>query len=84
MTKKIILDTDPGIDDAMAILFAEAHPDIELLALTTVFGNATIDNGTRNALYLKDRFKMKAVIAKGASQPLVRAPVGPTEIVHGR
>lgn len=83
MTKKIILDTDPGIDDAMAILFAEAHPDIELLALTTVFGNATIDNGTRNAIYLKDRFKMKATIAKGASQPLVRAPVGPTEIVHG-
>ncbi|PSV15193.1 nucleoside hydrolase [Photobacterium kishitanii] len=83
MTKKIILDTDPGIDDAMAILFAEAHPEIELVALTTVFGNATIDNGTRNALYLKERFNMQATIAKGASQPLVRAPVGPTEIVHG-
>ncbi|MFA0544110.1 nucleoside hydrolase, partial [Vibrio sp. 10N.222.52.B7] len=43
MTKKIILDTDPGIDDAMAILFAEAHPDIELMGITTVYGNATID-----------------------------------------
>ncbi|SMY34994.1 nucleoside hydrolase [Photobacterium andalusiense] len=83
MIKKIILDTDPGIDDAMAILFAESHPEIELVGLTTVFGNATIDNGTRNALYLKDRFHMQATIAKGASQPLVRAPVGPTEIVHG-
>ncbi|MEC6831026.1 nucleoside hydrolase [Photobacterium toruni] len=83
MVKKIILDTDPGIDDAMAILFAEAHPDIELVALTTVFGNATIENGTRNALYLKQRFKMMADIAQGASQPLVRAPVGPTEVVHG-
>ncbi len=60
MTKKIILDTDPGIDDAMAILFAEAHPEIELVALTTVFGNATIDNGTRNALYLKERFNMQS------------------------
>ena len=37
MTHKIILDTDPGIDDAMAILFAEAHPAIDLLAITTVF-----------------------------------------------
>ncbi|WP_394165894.1 nucleoside hydrolase [Photobacterium piscicola] len=83
MTKKIILDTDPGIDDAMAILFAEAHPDIELVALTTVFGNVTIENGTRNALYLKERFKMAADIAKGASQPLFRSPVGPTEVVHG-
>ena len=83
MAKKIILDTDPGIDDAMAILFAEAHPDIELMALTTVFGNATIENGTRNALYLKQRFKMTADIAQGASQPLVRDPVGPTEVVHG-
>ncbi|MEC6823940.1 nucleoside hydrolase [Photobacterium piscicola] len=83
MTKKIILDTDPGIDDAMAILFAEAHPDIELVALTTVFGNATIENGTRNALYLKERFKITADIAQGASQPLVRSPVGPTEVVHG-
>ncbi|MFM4973054.1 nucleoside hydrolase, partial [Aeromonas veronii] len=55
MTHKIILDTDPGIDDAMAILFAEAHPAIELLAITTVFGNATIDNGTRNALWLKQK-----------------------------
>ncbi len=49
MTKKIILDTDPGIDDAMAIRFAEAHPDIELMGITTVYGNATIDNGTQNA-----------------------------------
>ncbi len=42
MTHKIILDTDPGIDDAMAILFAEAHPAIELLAITTVFGNCLL------------------------------------------
>ncbi|WP_223924838.1 nucleoside hydrolase, partial [Aeromonas caviae] len=56
MTHKIILDTDPGIDDAMAILFAEAHPAIDLLAITTVFGNATIENGTRNALWLKQKY----------------------------
>ncbi|AUW04423.1 nucleoside hydrolase [Vibrio campbellii] len=83
MTKKIILDTDPGIDDAMAILFAEAHPDIELMGITTVYGNATIDNATQNALYLKQKFGMKAQVAKGADKPLVKAPVGATVVVHG-
>ena len=83
MTKKIILDTDPGIDDAMAILFAEAHPDIELVGITTVYGNATIDNGTQNALYLKQKFGMKALVAKGTDKPLVRDPVGATVVVHG-
>ena len=71
MTHKIILDTDPGIDDAMAILFAEAHPAIELLAITTVFGNATIENGTRNALWLKQKYGMKADVAQGAAAPLL-------------
>ncbi len=83
MTHKIILDTDPGIDDAMAILFAEAHPAIDLLAITTVFGNATIENGTRNALWLKQKYGMKADVARGAAAPLLREPVGPTTVVHG-
>ena len=83
MKKKIILDTDPGIDDAMAILFAEAHPEIELMGITTVYGNATIDNGTQNALYLKQKFGMNALVAKGTDMPLVREPVGATVIVHG-
>lgn len=83
MSKKIILDTDPGIDDAMAILFAEAHPDIDLVGITTVYGNATIENGTRNALYLKERFGFRCDVAKGAEKALVRPPVGPTVVVHG-
>ena len=83
MSHKIILDTDPGIDDAMAILFAEAHPAIDLIAITTVFGNATIDNGTRNALWLKQKYGMKADVAQGAAAPLLRDPVGPTTVVHG-
>ena len=41
MTTKLIIDTDPGIDDAMAIFYAAAAPDIELLGLTTIFGNVT-------------------------------------------
>ena len=40
---KVIFDTDPGVDDAMALLFLHRHPDIDLIGVTTVFGNAPID-----------------------------------------
>jgi len=83
MTKKIILDTDPGIDDAMAIIFAEAHPEIELKAITCVYGNATIDNATHNALFLKQKYNLQADVAKGTDKPLVRDPIGATTVVHG-
>ncbi|NQZ50387.1 MAG: nucleoside hydrolase [Moritella sp.] len=83
MTTKIILDTDPGIDDAMAIIFAEAHPEIELKAITCVYGNATIENATHNALFLKQKYNLQADVAKGAAKPIVRPLVGATVVVHG-
>ncbi|BDM63382.1 nucleoside hydrolase [Shewanella sp. NFH-SH190041] len=83
MHNKIILDTDPGIDDAMAILFAQAHPQIELMGITTVYGNATVENATRNAQYLKARFAGDYPIAMGTDRPLVKPGNGPTVIVHG-
>ncbi|GGI70330.1 nucleoside hydrolase [Shewanella gelidii] len=83
MARKIILDTDPGIDDAMAIVFAEAHSGVELKAITTVYGNATIENATHNALYLKQYFGLSADIVQGTDKPLQRNPVGPTVVVHG-
>lgn len=83
MTKKIILDTDPGIDDAMAILFAQAHPDIDLKAITCVYGNASIENATHNALFIKQKYGLTADVVKGASKPLERPPVGATIVVHG-
>ena len=52
MATKLIIDTDPGIDDAMAISYAIANPEIDLLGLTTVFGNVTTPQATRNALFL--------------------------------
>ncbi|MGA7815751.1 nucleoside hydrolase, partial [Caballeronia sp.] len=48
---KIIYDTDPGVDDAMALVFQALHPEIDLLGITSVFGNATVETTTRNALY---------------------------------
>ncbi len=81
---KVILDTDPGIDDAMAIAYALAHPAIELLALTTVFGNVSVDKATRNAQYILDVFGATQVdVAKGASEPVTQAPLPHSEFVHG-
>ena len=48
MKKKIILDCDPGHDDAVAIMLAAAHENIEILGITCVAGNATLPNTTRN------------------------------------
>jgi inosine-uridine nucleoside N-ribohydrolase len=80
---KIIFDTDPGIDDAMALLFIQASPAIDLLAVTTVFGNADIDTTTRNALYLKNRFGLTAPVHKGADKPLTRPRNPSPTFVHG-
>lgn len=83
MKRKVIFDTDPGIDDAMAILFAHASGKIDLLGITTVFGNASIENATRNALYLKQTFGLTAAVCIGAKDPL-QIPAGePTTFVHG-
>lgn len=83
MKRKVIFDTDPGIDDSMAMLLAHASSEIELMGITTVFGNATIENATRNALYIKQRFGLTADVAMGADTPLVVAAGEPTTFVHG-
>jgi inosine-uridine nucleoside N-ribohydrolase len=81
---KVILDTDPGIDDAQAIAFALAHPEIELLGLTTVFGNATVDITTRNALTLLEIFGHPSTpVAKGSAQPLAQDRYPSPDFVHG-
>jgi uridine nucleosidase len=81
---KIVFDTDPGIDDAMALLLALSSPEIEIVGLTTVFGNTHIEGTTRNALNLLNFAGRPDIpVAKGAGQPMV-APLGLTgEFVHG-
>ncbi|OCQ51432.1 Pyrimidine-specific ribonucleoside hydrolase RihA [Photorhabdus australis subsp. thailandensis] len=72
-TKKIILDCDPGHDDAIAILLAHGNPDIELLAITTVVGNQTLDKVSRNALAIAHIAGITGVpVAAGCHRPLVR------------
>ncbi|MEO0366687.1 MAG: nucleoside hydrolase [Pseudomonadota bacterium] len=80
---KVIFDTDPGVDDAMAIAFAHGHPDIELLGLTTVRGNASVDLTTRNALHVVERLGLTCGVYRGADAAL-QVPTGPVpDFVHG-
>ncbi|GHH99920.1 nucleoside hydrolase [Neobacillus kokaensis] len=71
--RKIIMDCDPGHDDAIAIILAAARRDLEILAITTVSGNAEIEKTTMNALKICDLVSLKeVVVSKGASEPLIR------------
>lgn len=81
---KVILDTDPGIDDGMAIQIALNASEIELLGLTTIFGNASVDLTTTNALRLLDIAQRTDIpVCKGASQALKRVFKGGVPQVHG-
>lgn len=81
--RKLILDTDPGIDDAFAMAMLAGLPALDLLAVTTVFGNADIETTTRNAAYLCRQLGLHAPLYRGASTPLLR-PRGPgAPHVHG-
>lgn len=79
-TPSIILDCDPGHDDALAIVFAARHTDI--VGITTVSGNAPIESTTHNALVMKDLLGLEVPVHKGAIRPLVAPPQYAT-YVHG-
>jgi inosine-uridine nucleoside N-ribohydrolase len=83
MTVPIILDCDPGHDDAIALLLALASPEIELLGVTTVAGNSSLAKTTANALKVLELVERTEIpVAAGAARPLVRdLVVG--EYVHG-
>ena len=84
MARRIIIDTDPGIDDAMAIFFAIASPELDVVALTTVFGNAHTTVCTQNALRLLEiAGRTDVPVAEGAHAPLAMRFRGPADFVHG-
>ncbi len=84
MKKKVIIDTDPGVDDAMAISFAWLSPAIDLLAITTVFGNVSVEQSTRNACILLDKLGAAIPVARGAAEPLQKELSDYPDFVHGK
>lgn len=81
--KKIIIDTDPGCDDVMAIMLAVKSGTFAIQAITTVCGNSTIKNTTRNARYVLQLLKREDIpIYSGAEKPLKRILI--QAVVHGK
>ncbi|WP_428946227.1 ribonucleoside hydrolase RihC [Pantoea sp. FN060301] len=78
----IVLDTDPGIDDAVAIAAALFSPQLDLKLITTVSGNVALEKTTHNALQLMDFWQKDVSVARGAAKPLVR-PLRDAAYVHG-
>src|ERR1700752_153340 len=81
--KRIIIDTDPGIDDALTFLFALASPKIILEALTTTQGNVTLEKATHNALSVLELGQASHIpVVQGSVLPLIQ-PLRASANVHG-
>ncbi|MBL8839285.1 MAG: nucleoside hydrolase [Alphaproteobacteria bacterium] len=78
---KILIDCDPGHDDAVAILFAARQ--LDLLAITTVHGNNTVENTTRNALSVLALAGLDVPVAQGLADPLAMARIS-VAAMHGK
>lgn len=88
MTRKLVLDLDAGIDDALALAYALGSPEVELVGITASFGNVTAERGARNALALLDLLGhpevpvyLGATHARAAEAPF--APGAPVRRIHG-
>ena len=79
----LVIDTDPGVDDALALLMANAHRDARIEAITITAGNVGIEHTVRNALKLAEVMGCDAAIFPGAAVPLVATPED-AAFVHGR
>ncbi len=80
--RRIIIDTDPGIDDAAAIAIALFSENLDVRLITTVAGNVGLENVTNNTLKLLTLFKKQITVAKGCSEPLLEKLVDASN-VHG-
>jgi len=80
--KKIIIDTDPGHDDALAIMLAAKSEAFDILAITTTMGNSSIENTTRNARYILNLLEREDIpVYSGCDKPLKRELI--RAVVHG-
>ena len=83
MKRKLILDCDPGHDDAVAIMMAGNNPAFELLGITTVRGNQSLEKTTKNALNVCQYLGLDIPVCKGASVPIVRDEPPLQHNIHG-
>ncbi|MFP3915400.1 MAG: nucleoside hydrolase, partial [Actinomycetota bacterium] len=83
MSIPVVIDCDPGHDDAIAILLALASPEVDLVGITTVAGNSSLANTTRNALTVLEVAERPDIpVAPGCDRPLVRT-LRIADHVHG-
>ncbi len=80
---KVIYDTDPGVDDAMALYYALAHPAIDVVGITTTFGNVYVEQAAENALYLTALSGHDVPVTQGVAKPWVKHAEAPPDSIHG-
>ena len=78
---KVIIDTDPGVDDAACLIYAFFDEYIDIKLLTTVVGNISLDKATRNLLHLLDLFNLDIPVARGAVKAMERESIN-AEFIH--
>jgi inosine-uridine nucleoside N-ribohydrolase len=81
--RKVIYDTDPGVDDAIALYFALAHPGIDIVGITTTFGNVSVEQAATNALYLTAIANRHIPVTRGVKTPWVKPGEAPPDFIHG-
>src|SRR5262245_55001337 len=72
--RRVLVDTDIGIDDALALLYLAGRPDAEIVAVTSVFGNCAEEDAVRNIGYVKRLLNLSVPVARGAAEPLSGTP----------
>ena len=81
--RKVIYDTDPGVDDAMALYYALAHSGVDVMGITTTFGNVTVEQAATNALYLTAIAGFEVPVTRGVAKPWVKPGEAPPDFIHG-
>ncbi|MGR6920020.1 nucleoside hydrolase [[Actinomadura] parvosata] len=81
--RRVVVDTDTGIDDAHTLLYLAGRPDAEIVAITSVYGNCTEEDATRNIGYVGGLLGLDVPVARGAAEPL-RGPAHIAGHVHGK
>ncbi len=82
--EKVIIDTDPGVDDAIAVIFAFHSSELEILGFTTIFGNVETELATLNTLRLVEMSGKNIPVAEGAVKPVYMKKLPPPDFVHGK